>query len=646
MFSADFAIKMRDGLARIGEFSTPHGKVSTPSLMPVLDPINPNVLPIIDIKKLGAEIFITNAYLLYKRENIREKVRESGIHTYLGYNGPLMTDSGAFQLMSYGSVNVTNKAITHFQEEIGVDIGVFLDIPVDSNSITELDNAVNTTIERAKEHITLRNPNKQTMWVGPLQGGKNFEAFDRCCNFMTQEPFEIHAIGSIVPLMEAYDYSTVVNLILHAKTIINPGRPIHLFGAGHPMIFALACYLGVDLFDSAAYILFAKDRRYMTVQGTFNLEDLEYFPCFCKFCQNTNPKEIKSLEKDVQTQFLAGHNIAVSFGELNTIKQAIKDGRLYNLVLSRIQAHPRLAEAVSILNKPPIIAQLEQTCSLSYNKARFYSHPWAISDPLIARYHRRLIERYVPLRRVAVVRPPGLTLPSDCSVQGFQLNDYFGIIPDVWLPIYPLIQHESYNIEKNETTLSFIVETFFRKYKEYFDSIIALGLSIPPKWGTIGNLEDLPHGNPIRLDEQIVSILGYQYAVSNPLELLPLNVEISKKTHHIRSFNKNNELWGTIRAPDGLIIPQFPLLHWLHEQLSFPLSRVVIDKDSIPFVQEGKSVFCKFVLEIDPALRIGDEVLIVSEDDELIGTGTLQYPPQEIKKFKKGVAVKTRHRTE
>ena len=73
---------MRDGLARIGEFSTPHGKVSTPSLMPVLDPINPNVLPIIDIKKLGAEIFITNAYLLYKRENIREKVRESGIHTY------------------------------------------------------------------------------------------------------------------------------------------------------------------------------------------------------------------------------------------------------------------------------------------------------------------------------------------------------------------------------------------------------------------------------------------------------------------------------------------------------------------------------------------------------------------------------------
>ena len=646
MFSADFAFKTRDGLARIGEFFTPHGKVSTPTLMPVLDPINPNILPINDIKKLGAEIFITNAYLLYKRENIREKVLQTGIHTYLDYTGPLMTDSGAFQLMSYGSVDVTNKDITHFQEEIGVDIGVFLDVPMASTSGTQLDNAVTMTIERAKEHIALRNPINQTMWVGPLQGGRNLEAFDRCCNFMNQEPFEIHAIGSIVPLMEVYDYTTVVNLIILAKRIINPSRPIHLFGAGHPMLFALACYLGVDLFDSAAYILFAKDQRYMTNQGTFGLENLEYFPCFCKFCQDTNPKEVRTWDKDAQTHFLAGHNITASFGELNIVKQAIKDGRLYNLVLSRVQAHPRLAQAVSMLNKPPVIAQLEQVYALSYDKARFFSHPWANADPLIARYQRRLIERYTPLRKIAVVRPSGVSIPNDCSAQGFQLNDYFGIIPDVWRPIYPLIQHESYIIDKNEISIPYIVEVFFRKYKNYFDSIMTLDLPLNIQWGTAGCVEDLPRGNHIRLEEQLTAFLGYQYGIKNPQELLPLKVEVSKKTQHLRQFNKNNELWGTIRASDGLIIPHIPLLHWLHKKLSYPLSRVIVENDSIPFVQEGKSVFCKFVSDIDPALRVGDEVLIVSKNDELIGTGTLQYPPHENRQYKRGIAVKTRHRTE
>ncbi|MHA2339731.1 MAG: tRNA-guanine transglycosylase, partial [Candidatus Hodarchaeales archaeon] len=166
MLPANFHLKSRDGLARIGEFDTNHGKVVTPTLMPVIDPINPNIISIPDMKKMGANIIITNAYLLYRKESIRDLALEKGIHEYLAYDGPIMTDSGAFQLMTYGSVDVSNREITKFQEDINVDIGVFLDIPVAHGSQNELKIAVEETIERAKEHIDTRNPGKTVQWVG------------------------------------------------------------------------------------------------------------------------------------------------------------------------------------------------------------------------------------------------------------------------------------------------------------------------------------------------------------------------------------------------------------------------------------------------------------------------------------------------
>ncbi|MFW9930435.1 MAG: tRNA-guanine transglycosylase, partial [Candidatus Thorarchaeota archaeon] len=87
MLPANFNLKYREGLARIGEFETLHGKVQTPTLMPVLDPINENIVPISEMVPLGANIFITNAYLIYKNTQIKELVLENGLHNYLHYNG-------------------------------------------------------------------------------------------------------------------------------------------------------------------------------------------------------------------------------------------------------------------------------------------------------------------------------------------------------------------------------------------------------------------------------------------------------------------------------------------------------------------------------------------------------------------------------
>ncbi|OLS26186.1 MAG: tRNA-guanine(15) transglycosylase [Candidatus Heimdallarchaeota archaeon LC_3] len=644
MLQANFHIKSRDGLSRIGEFDTLHGKVSTPTLMPVIDPINPNIIPIPNIIELGANIIITNAYLLYKNENVRNFVLDKGLHDYLSYEGPIMTDSGAFQLMSYGSVEVTNKVITKFQEDINVDIGVFLDVPVAHGTNDELKEAVKKTIERAKEHILNRNQQKETQWVGPLQGGKNLDAFKQCSSFMKTQPFEIHAIGSVVPLMENYDYLSVVKLIEMTKKIIPINRPIHLFGAGHPMLFALACYLGIDLFDSAAYVLFAKKRRYLSTFGTYLLEDLDYFPCSCKFCSDTSPKDVRSWENNDITKFLANHNLAVSFQELGLIKQTIKDGRLFNLVLKRSMSHPRLAEAVQYLTKTEMSNNLEPFTSLSYPKARFFSHPWSLSDPMVIRYKERLLSRFQPFKEIAVLRPYSYSLPSDLSTHNFYIDPVFGLIPEEWKPIYPLLQNEAYfstdyNFDEN------YIKKFILTFKEKFTHIYTFGVDKNSSYYKSIELDSIPSGSPISDNEKLRSILSYQFGI-NSFEKLPTFIfEFSRKTNRMKNFSTTNGIpWGVIRAHDNLIIPQTDLIKWLHSYMQYPNGRVIVENDVESFVSDGKSVFCKFVKDTDKKLRIGDEVIIVNSNDDLLGTGTLNYSPQEISFFTKGIAVKTRKR--
>ncbi|HDN74535.1 MAG TPA: tRNA guanosine(15) transglycosylase TgtA, partial [Archaeoglobus sp.] len=119
-------------------------------------------------------------------------------------------------------------------------------------------------------------------------------------------------------------------------------EPIHLFGCGHPMLFAFAVALGCDLFDSAAYALYAKDDRYLTPFGTKKLSEMNYFPCRCPVCKKYEPQELREMNKSEREEILAKHNLFISFQEIDAVKQAIKENTLFELVESRIRSHPNL----------------------------------------------------------------------------------------------------------------------------------------------------------------------------------------------------------------------------------------------------------------------------------------------------------------
>ncbi|OQX22580.1 MAG: hypothetical protein BWK75_00400 [Candidatus Altiarchaeales archaeon A3] len=342
-----FEIKDKDIAGRIGnlEIKDENNGISkiieTPALMPVYGLNNP-ILSIDELKeKFNAKILMTNAYMLFKSEEKKNNVIELGIHKFLNFDGIIAVDSGSYQLMKYGDIDISNSEILKFEEKIGAEIGSFLDIPTLPDAYKRLaEENLAVTLKRAKEAKEL---NLNMMINAAIQGSTFSDLRAKAAREISKN-FELNAIGGIVRLMEEYRFEDLVNIIISVKKNIKAGNIVHAFGLGHPMLFGLAVGLGCDLFDSAAYALFAKDKRYITNYGTKKISELEYLPCSCPACHNKNPGDLN--EHDI-----ALHNLYVSYEEIRRVKQAIKENTLWEYIEMRAISHPSLYKAVKGLKK-------------------------------------------------------------------------------------------------------------------------------------------------------------------------------------------------------------------------------------------------------------------------------------------------------
>ncbi|MEJ2272950.1 MAG: tRNA-guanine transglycosylase [Candidatus Bathyarchaeota archaeon] len=221
---------------------------------------------------------------------------------------------------------------------------------------------------------------------------------------MGKLPFQIHALGSPTPVMEQYKFDVLVNMIMAAKMNLPPNRPLHLFGAGHPFMFSLAVALGCDLFDSAAYALFARQDRYLTESGTNRLDELKYFPCSCPVCSNRDPETIRALQKNERQKLLVEHNLHVSFSELNRIKQAISEGRLWEHIELRAHGHPSLFRALKELRK--YTEYLEKHSPITKKSGIFFFSSIGLSRPEVIRHKKRLTRFSPPTKAKALLLLP------------------------------------------------------------------------------------------------------------------------------------------------------------------------------------------------------------------------------------------------
>ena len=327
-----------DIAGRNGRLTVGTKTVKTPALLPVINPHLPVVTPK-ELQAMGIEALITNAYIISQSKQFRDRALNEGLHKVLDFNGVIMTDSGSFQLSVYGKVSITNTETLSFQRDIKSDIWVPLDIPTSPASdrkTTEQELAV--TMQRLKEAKVVFGSNAPI--AGPVQGGIFEDLRQRAGREVTDLGFSLCPIGAVVPLMESYRYRDLVSVVMAAKRTLSPSACVHLFGAGHPSMFALATAMGCDLFDSAAYALYAKDGRYLTVHGSYRISELVDLPCACTVCRSHTAEELRSTPD--RERLLAFHNLHVTLAEIARIRQAISDGTLWELVDERCRGHPQL----------------------------------------------------------------------------------------------------------------------------------------------------------------------------------------------------------------------------------------------------------------------------------------------------------------
>lgn len=663
----DFEIKYKDAMGRIGKFSTPHGSVTTPALMPVVHPGKQTL----DVEKLGAEIVITNSYIIYKNEELKQKALDEGVHSLINFPKTIETDSGSFQLSVYGDIDITNPEVIKFQEDIKTDIGTSLDIPTAPYVKREqAEEDLEITIQRAKQAAETR---ENLILNSVVQGSTFPDLREKCAHEIAKYDADIYPIGAVVPLMEMYRYADLVDAVMYSIRGLPEDKPRHLMGAGHPMVFALAVAMGCDLFDSAAYILYANKDRFMMPDGTLRLEDLVEMPCSCRVCSEYTPDDLRAMESEKRAKLIAEHNLRISFAEIRRIRQAIVDGELMKLVELRCRAHPFLLDGLRRLKEYQ--ADIEKLNPSSAKNAFFYTGEESLTRAEIFKHHKQLSNikprskklvvlphtrkpytKYLNKEYIKKYTPKIPTYYNSGDLLDFKDADVvvadipFGIIPLGIDEFYPLAQNESPAIH-DETSKKFIQQVL-NEYSELYDDVL-IHKKIAEKYDlnmdnyTLCNEELILPDAKISDFDRIKMIADYQFGHGAGDILFgddprKIKIEKSRKTGKIRHIFEDNENIVNMRANDGFLILSDLGAKRLHASFPAPHMRVVVAPDSVEYARKGKSVFNKFVLDCDEKIRRNDEVIIVDENDELLAFGKSLLSSYEIMDFKSGQAIKTR----
>jgi len=299
--------------------------------------------------------------------------------------------------------------------------------------------------------------------------------------------FQMLALGSPVEFMESYEYRLLAQMIVAAKKQIPYSIPLHLFGAGHPLTIPFAIALGCDTFDSASYMLYAKQERYITEDGTRYLSDITVFPCNCEICSKYTPNELKELKGQEKINEIAVHNLHAIKLEVDKVKQAIYEGRLWEYVLKKSRAHPKLFEMIDILTQNS--DWLSVSTPRFKEKALFLYDKYDQYRPEVKLYHDIVRKFKSKKNSLIIVKEPQIKpgyLSHDYfalkrkfkEIDSFQIcyyNPQIGLIPNEISDIFPAAHHETARLNFDPKEFSEFQKTWIKffennKFSEvYFD---------------------------------------------------------------------------------------------------------------------------------------------------------------------------------
>ena len=623
-----FEIVARDGLARLGRLDTPHGTIETPALLPVVhpDPVRQTVSPEEIRRRFKLSALITSAYIVHRSPVLRDRAQRSGLHDLLSFDGPIMTDSGAFQQHEYGHVEVAAEEILRFQQEIGTDIATVLDEFVEPDASESLAaGGVETTLTRAHEARALRDG----LLAVPVQGGSYPRLRQRSAEGASALG-DILAIGGVVPLLEQYRFAELARVLCAARPYLRPDRAVHLFGTGHPMAFALAALFGMDLFDSSAYHKFARRGALLFPDGTRSIDSVREPICSCSLCAERPLSEVAALPPRERELHIARHNLLVSAQEIATVRQAIREETLWELTERRVAAHPALRAALhELLLHADVFLPTEPESRSSFREVADSS----FRRPSILRFRRRLAEwsrghgtyrwcRWRPLTPFGLHDLPAETA-SEESLE-WETDTSIGRVPLELTEIYPV------------GPLLSVAE---------FDPAASRHRATAPLpaaselWGI--DREEGRDWTAAWTRRQALGLLRWTYANTPAIDQLATRLDgrRSRRTGRLRTLTDAGAFAFTI-GNDGIPRPTWHGAKLLLAALGQQAPTVVVRSDAVPFVAEGRSLFCPYIVQVDPRLSPGSSTLLVDQAGHLLAVGRLLLAPSEMRWMKRGVAIR------
>jgi len=320
------------------QLTTRKGKIyELPLFLPVYQPKS-NLIPIDDLKNtFSIDGMIVNGFFLYKDAEVKEKF-QSGltIHEYIGFDGLIMTDSGAFQGLKR-PLYLDNKKIVKFQDQIRADIVSPLDlISPPGDNFTTAGKKLDSTIKRIKE---AKNLVENGILAGVQQGGRFIELRKKGIEALMEIGVEYIAIGSLVPFFNKnHSMSTIIKILRDARSIAGNQIPIHVYGAGDPVELPFLASLGTDIFDSSSYGHYALSGWYMTLYGALTGDEetkIREYGCQCNACRQS--EDISTIFAD--SSRLAAHNLYTILDTVRKIREAYKNGSFQVFLSNILEIH-------------------------------------------------------------------------------------------------------------------------------------------------------------------------------------------------------------------------------------------------------------------------------------------------------------------
>jgi queuine tRNA-ribosyltransferase len=370
MSEFSFEVVARDGRARLGRMTTPHGDVETPAFMPVgtagaVKAVTPG-----ELERCGAQIVLSNTYHLFLRPG-HEVVRQlGGLHEFMQWRGPILTDSGGFQIFSLAALRsiddngvsfrshldgsqqlLTPESSMEIQSALGSDIAMVLDeCPPWPSSREEVARAVARTTawaERCKERYA--GPGVP---FGIVQGGTFQDLRRRSAEELIALDFPGYAVGGV---SVGEPPQTVMETVAYTAALLPHDRPRYLMGVGRPHDILEAVAAGVDMFDCVMPTRNARNGSLFTSGGRINIKRAEYQcdgrplddSCSCEACSGYSRAYLRHLflSGEIQAARLHTiHNLTYYLGFMERMRRAIFEGRFDSFRRDCLRRHQEQGE--------------------------------------------------------------------------------------------------------------------------------------------------------------------------------------------------------------------------------------------------------------------------------------------------------------